>query len=85
MPDHVCHAGRSAFFGGRWQEPCPNYGRHHIASPTAAPIVLCDGHFQQVNEANLVKEPYLGKEEFERREGQRAGELSKRRWWFRRN
>jgi hypothetical protein len=85
VPDHVCHAGRSAFFGGRWQEPCPNYARHHIGSPTADPIVLGDEHFQQVNEAGLVTEPFLDPQEYKHRERQRAGERSKGRWWFRRN
>jgi hypothetical protein len=85
MPGHVCHAGRSAFFGGRWQEPCPNYARHYIASPESDPIVLCDGHFEQVNEAGQVKEPYLDPQDYERREQQRVGEHSKRHRWFLRN
>lgn len=77
MPDHVCDAGRSAFFGGRWREPCPNYARHHIASPEADPITLCDEHFRQVDEAGMVKEPDLGEQEYERREQQRvSGERS---------
>jgi hypothetical protein len=85
MPDHVCHAGRSAFFGGRWQEPCPNYARNHIGSPEADPIILCDDHFRQVNEAGMVKEPNIGPQEYERREQQRAAERRKTHRWLRRS
>jgi hypothetical protein len=85
VPDHVCHAGRSALFGGRWHEPCPNYARNYIGSPEADPIILCDEHFRQVNEAGLVNEPYLGRQEYERREQQRVEERRKGRPWFRRN
>jgi hypothetical protein len=84
MPDDVCHAGRSAFFGGRWQEPCPQGARHYIGSPKADPIALCDAHFREVNDAGLVSEPDIGEREYMRREGERVGEPSKRRWPFRR-
>lgn len=55
----------------------PNYARHHIGSPEADPIILCDEHFRQVNEAGMVKEPYLEPHEYERREQKRVGERTK--------
>jgi hypothetical protein len=72
---HPCAAGRSAFFGGKWREPCPNVGRHAIGSPAREPVWLCDLHFAEVSEAGLVAEPYIGKAEFERRE--------RKNWWRR--
>jgi hypothetical protein len=76
-----CHAGRSAFFGGRWTSPCPNEGRNVIGSPSAEPIRLCDEHFEQVAGAGLVKEQNLSKADFDKREQQR---VKPGRRWFRR-
>jgi len=68
-----CEAGRTAFLGGRWREPCQDRGpiRHQITSPGNDPLVLCDAHFQQVYDADLIDEPYIGQQEFERREHER--------------
>ena len=74
---HECHAGRTAFFGGAWTEPCPNRARHAIGSPEAEPIWLCDEHFNDVNAANLVTEPNIDEDEYQRREADRQGN---RRW-----
>jgi len=77
-----CHAGRSAFFGGRWTTPCPNPARHVIGSPNAEPIRLCDEHFEQVTNAGLVAEQNIGDAEFERREQQKVTAKKVRRGWF---
>ena len=82
-----CAAGRSAFFGGQWAEPCPEKAIHHIGPPGADPIRLCDGHFIEVNAAGLVTDPNLDEDEFQRRERERlnaqAGEPPRpRRRWF---
>lgn len=64
----VCHAGRRASWGGHWTEPCPDPGRHILGADGASnPIVLCDGHFQELNAAGLVADPFIGREEFKRR------------------
>lgn len=66
----VCMAGRSVFFGGRWKQPCeePLFGRIHvIAAPGSQEILLCDKHFMQVQGAGLVDEPYVDREEWQRR------------------
>jgi len=76
----VCQAGRSASFGGRWQDPCPDPVRHLIASPDAGPIALCDIHFRQVNDANLVTKPNIDRLEYARREVQRHNGAVTRRW-----
>jgi hypothetical protein len=65
---HICAAGRTSFFGGRWREPCPQNARHSIGSPRAEPIWLCDEHFTEVDDAGLVAEPNLTEAEFQRRE-----------------
>jgi hypothetical protein len=80
----LCHAGRTAFFGGSWTQPCPEPGRHAIGSPNTDPIRLCDEHFRQVNEAGLVTEPFIAPPEFDRREAQRTGtpEVKARKRWF---
>jgi hypothetical protein len=75
-------ADRSAFFGGRWQEPCPSYARNHTGSPEADPIILCDEHFRQVSDAGMVKEPYLDPQEYDRREQPRVGERRKTHRWL---
>jgi glycerophosphoryl diester phosphodiesterase len=91
MPDHRnCAAGRTAFFGGRWTTACPAAAIHEVGSPAQDPILLCDEHFRQVHAAGLVTDPYLDKEEYDRRERERLGvaEASsprrKRRWFQRR-
>ena len=85
MPDDLCQAGRSAFFGGRWQDPCPNRAQHYIGSPADEPIALCDVHFREAYDANLVSEQNVGEKEYARRERQRLGGRSRRRWPFRRS
>lgn len=59
-----CFAGRKAFFGGRWTEPCPYDGDayHHVFAPGDIEIVLCPDHFDQVLEAGLVSQPYISRE-----------------------
>jgi len=85
----LCDAGRTAFFGGRWGEPCPAPAIHVIGSPDAEPIRLCDEHFGQVNEAGLVDDVNIGDEDFQRREAERLGSGAptppRRRRWFGRN
>lgn len=68
-----CDAGRTAFFDGTWTTPCPETVMHHIGSPAAEPIRLCDIHFQQVLAAGLVTDPNLPAKEFEKREKLRTG------------
>lgn len=64
--EDVCVAGRTAFFGGRWTEPCPLEAIHRVVSSNMT-IDLCDPHFQQVHQAGLISAPYLsGPEEAER-------------------
>lgn len=67
-----CMAGRAAFFGGRWRDPCPEDGRHVIGFE-GSPIVirLCDLHFGQVHAEGLVTEPNVDPDEFYRRQGPR--------------
>ena len=68
--NHFCHAGRSAFYGGRWRLPCPEEGVHVIgSSPGSDPIVLCDRHFHQVAADGLVTNVNIGPDEFERQTG----------------
>jgi hypothetical protein len=65
---NYCDAGRTAFFAGRWLLPCPTdvdaAGRIHViyADGGQGPIELCDAHFDEVNRAGLVSEPYAGRE-----------------------
>lgn len=68
----VCDAGRTAFFGGRWMWPCAYDGDiiHVIAAPEHPDgIRLCPRHFEQVLNAGLVDEPFIGEDEFKRRTG----------------
>lgn len=69
LATELCDAGRRAFFGGKWKgiEPCPNIGRHLIGSPGGVQLRFCDTHFEEVNAAGLVTEPYVGEQGFERR------------------
>ncbi len=63
----LCWAGRKAFFGGRWNHlpPCEQIGRNQIGTELGpACVFLCDEHFDQVNAAGLVTEPYLDPEQF---------------------
>lgn len=71
VPENTCAAGRTAFFGGRWKLPCPYKGDviHVIAAPEFPGLRLCPRHFEQVNEAGLVAEPYIDPDEFDRRTG----------------
>jgi hypothetical protein len=82
-----CAAGRSAFFGGSWTEPCDRTSIHSIGSPKAEPIWLCDEHFQEVKAAGLVKEAFIDETEFQRRERERlavtAAQPTPRRWFRR--
>lgn len=62
-----CDAGRIAFFGGRWKTPCPvdieAAGRIHVIyAQNGTKLELCDAHFEAVNRANLVTEPYAGRD-----------------------
>ena len=66
-----CAAGKTAFFGGRWSEPCGGLGRNTVGSPGADPVPLCDEHFRQVQEAGLIAEPNITDADFQRREGAR--------------
>jgi hypothetical protein len=65
---NYCDAGRTAFFGGRWVLPCPTdvdaAGRIHViyAEGGQGPIELCDLHFDDVNRAGLVSDPYAGRD-----------------------
>lgn len=67
-----CMAGRHAFFGGRWTEPCTLPlvgGRIHVigVDGMTGTISLCDHHFLEVQRAGLVAEPHITREEFEAR------------------
>lgn len=44
----ICEAGRTAFFGGKWAEPCEEEAENQISSPHEETIMLCDKHFQDV-------------------------------------
>lgn len=68
-----CDAGRTAFFDGTWTTPCPTEAIHHIGSPAAEPIRLCEEHFQQVLAAGLVTDPNIAPEDFDKREKVRTG------------
>jgi hypothetical protein len=81
--ERICAAGRTAFFGGRWTEPCENGGRHSIGHPGGDPVRLCDVHFEQVNAVGLVNEPNMSEADFQLREQERAG--AKKRRWLSRN
>jgi hypothetical protein len=64
---NYCDAGRVAFFGGRWPLPCPTdvdaAGRIHVIySESGESIELCDAHFDEVNRAGLVNNPYAGRD-----------------------
>jgi hypothetical protein len=63
---NYCDAGRTAFLGGRWTTPCPvdvdAAGRIHVVYAEIGQIELCDAHFDEVNRAGLVSEPYAGRE-----------------------
>jgi hypothetical protein len=67
-----CDSGRTALFDGTWTAPCPEPAIHHIGSPAAEPIRLCEGHFQQILAAGLVKEPNLDPTEYQKRENART-------------
>lgn len=71
----LCDAGRRAFLGGKWKgiAPCPNIGRHVIGSPGGVELHFCDAHFEEINAAGLVEEPYVGEQGFERRMAEQAG------------
>jgi hypothetical protein len=79
---NYCDAGRTAFMGGRWKLPCPadvdRAGRIHViyaVDPVLGPrkIELCDAHFDEVNRAGLVSEPYAGRETVRKRIGRDPG------------
>lgn len=64
---NYCDAGRTAFYGGRWPLPCPTdvdaSGRIHVIyAESGEKIELCDIHFDEVNRAGLVSDPYAGRE-----------------------
>lgn len=69
LSSEVCQAGSRCGFGDKWTEACFEKSIHHITAPghEKHPIKLCDKHFQEVYDAGLVSEPYIGKEEFKRR------------------
>lgn len=69
-PPEDCDAGRSAFFGGKWLKPCKHKAIHYITSP-ASVIKLCDVHFDEANAAGLISEPFIGEDEYNRREKER--------------
>jgi cyanophycinase-like exopeptidase len=74
---NYCDAGRTAFFGGRWKLPCATdvdaTGRIHVIyaghGAAAVKIELCDKHFDEVNRAGLVTEPYAGRDAVRERTG----------------
>ena len=78
MVEEVCHAGRTAAFGGRWIEPCLISPSHKIGRTGGDPIVLCDEHFQQVEAAGLVSDANIGKQDFAQRERLKKLPLGKR-------
>lgn len=58
-----CAAGRTAFFGGQWREPCElPTENHHVIISVDVRIELCDTHFHEVNAANLVTDPYISED-----------------------
>lgn len=69
----LCWAGRWAFFGGQWMgiPPCPLPPIHVIGGGNneviEIEIHLCDPHFQQVNAAGLVDQPFEDPEKYKRR------------------
>jgi hypothetical protein len=70
----VCDAGRIAFFGGQWTMPCladvEKAGRVHVIyAASGDKIELCDEHFDQVNRAGLVSEPFAGRDQVRQRIG----------------
>lgn len=70
-----CGAGRYAFFGGRWSEPCnePLRGRIHvIGSDHGVEMRFCDKHFRELLKAGLVEEPYISPEGFEKLTGRKV-------------
>jgi hypothetical protein len=69
----TCHAGRKAFFNGKWSQPCLNKSIHYIVWPNGSPIELCDEHFFEVSAAGLITEPNISEKEAMRRETERIG------------
>jgi hypothetical protein len=68
-----CDAGRRTSYGGRWPLPCPGVGRHQIGTEgNPAALFLCDEHFDQVNTAGLICEPYQTAQEWTAKYGLRG-------------
>lgn len=59
--DERCFAGRRAFYGGAWTQPCTAYALHQIIvvddASAAASLLLCEEHFRQAYAAGLIDFP----------------------------
>ncbi len=45
----VCAAGRTAFLGDRWAEPCDEDGQHALSVPSGRSVRLCSQHMAEVS------------------------------------
>lgn len=81
--DWQCAAGRTAFYGGLWTEPCELLTFHqHTIIAVGHRIQLCDTHFKRALADGLVTDPYISEdvamkmaEEDRRQLEQRKGKL----------
>lgn len=58
-----CAAGRTAFYGGLWREPCELPTEHqHVIIAANARVELCDTHFAEAHADGLVSDPYVSRD-----------------------